>query len=163
MFDLHEGHLFDLSVAVLLIVQQWLRAFAFIFPMARQTRGWAVVSVVDASLTIGLGWIFARYWGAPGLLFGSALGSILSSVPFTFRVAPKLLNVPWRDCFGRTFPDLALGSLAVLGIYLLLGGKMASGWFPSAGEWYGSLVLLALGGWLVMRLMKAGIVRLPSR
>ncbi|MDB6077233.1 MAG: hypothetical protein JWO82_980 [Akkermansiaceae bacterium] len=161
--DVYEGRAFDAMVALLLIVQQILKATQFIFPMSGKAGGWAAISVVDALLTVAFGYVFGRLWGPWGLVFGSALGSLISSVPFTLLAMPRLLLVSFRECCGKLLWDSLAGSAAVAAIWLILARDQASGWFPSTPEWAGSVVLSMLGIWLVFRLVEGGMLPSPRR
>lgn len=158
--DMHVGRLFDLLLAVTLVVQQLTKPFFFVFTMTRRTWGLAMVSIVDMGLQISLAALFVRWWGPSGILAGCLLGTLLTSVPFIFWNAPVLLHHRRRDVYGGIVRDLAAGAVAGAVVWFLLPTFRAdTGWFPQPMEWSATIAIALLAAWGFQRLISTGLIR----
>jgi O-antigen/teichoic acid export membrane protein len=158
--EMHEGRFFDLLLAITLVVQQLARPLVFIFMMARRTWALSLVALVDTFLQVGLALLFVRWWGAPGILLGCLLGTLVTSIPFIFSNAPALVHQRRRALYGGIVLDLATGVAAGAAVWFILPALHAGwGWFPQPMEWFAALAAGLLAVWGLQRLVATGLLR----
>jgi O-antigen/teichoic acid export membrane protein len=132
----HVGRLFDLMLAIWILVQSFLHSMNFIFPLSSRIKGWAVASLLDALLQIGLGILFTHWMGSSGLLLGSILGSTMVLIPFLLWLGPAELGVARKKMLQGVGRQYGRGLLLIVACFGLLNTPWANshGWWPNLLE-----------------------------
>jgi O-antigen/teichoic acid export membrane protein len=94
---------------------------------------------------------------------GTALACVISgavTVPATFWLLARLLDLGWRDFVSRLWRPAVAGLVMMLTVQAFVAGQFTGGWRP--GPWVGLPLAIAIGGF-VYALLIAGLWTLAGR
>lgn len=94
--DLYAGRGFDLLLALYVLQHAWNHCLGFCVVLAKVIRPLAILALLDTVLNIGLSVALAPRLGVSGILAGSILGSMVTTIYLTVK-APSYVSLSLRE------------------------------------------------------------------
>lgn len=145
------GALLSLALALNFIVNSWVLPNRAVLSSALVVRPQALSRIIEAVLNLGLSVLLGHYFGLIGIVLGTAIAGLLTSIWYLPLLTAQLFKCPWLQFVRQdALPILLLAVFLLPVVWLTQAAGNRIGGFLGAGAGSGLTALVGCGlMWLI--------------